>query len=239
MADFFYNLMHPLPNAVMTVVMGVLMIYWLFVFISGAGLEDLDLGFDFDVDIDAPDIDVDADVDVNSDVDSSEPDKDISTEKEPGFFMKFLNFMNVGKVPFMLILSTFKFIVWIGSLITTSLVNVTMWGLWSVLILIPLGFIGLFFTKFATNPMVKLFKEIGYKGEEEIDFLGRAGKMLSNVKDKKIGTAEFLVDGNPIKLNVMSIDGEEIKYGDYVIIADESDDRKIYYVSKEISIRNI
>lgn len=239
MADFFYNLMHPLPNAVMTVVMGVLMIYWLFVFISGAGLEDLDLGFDFDVDIDAPDVDVDADVDVNSDVDSSEPDKDISTEKEPGFFMKFLNFMNVGKVPFMLILSTFKFIVWIGSLITTSLVNVTMWGLWSVLILIPLGFIGLFFTKFATNPMVKLFKEIGYKGEEEIDFLGRAGKMLSNVKDKKIGTAEFLVDGNPIKLNVMSIDGEEIKYGDYVIIADESDDRKIYYVSKEISIRNI
>lgn len=239
MADFFYNLMHPLPNAVMTVVMGVLMIYWLFVFISGAGLEDLDLGFDFDVDIDAPDIDVDADVDVNSDVDSSELDKDISTEKEPGFFMKFLNFMNVGKVPFMLILSTFKFIVWIGSLITTSLVNVTMWGLWSVLILIPLGFIGLFFTKFATNPMVKLFKEIGYKGEEEIDFLGRAGKMLSNVKDKKIGTAEFLVDGNPIKLNVMSIDGEEIKYGDYVIIADESDDRKIYYVSKEISIRNI
>jgi hypothetical protein len=239
MADFFYNLMYPLPNAVMTVVMGVLMIYWLFVFISGAGLEGLDLGFDFDVDIDAPDVDVDADVDVNSDVDSSEPDKDISTEKEPGFFMKFLNFMNVGKVPFMLILSTFKFIVWIGSLITTSLVNVTMWGLWSVLILIPLGFIGLFFTKFATNPMVKLFKEIGYKGEEEIDFLGRAGKMLSNIKDKKIGTAEFLVDGNPIKLNVMSIDGEEIKYGDYVIIADESDDRKIYYVSKEISIRNI
>ncbi|NDV96335.1 hypothetical protein D0T84_15640 [Dysgonomonas sp. 521] len=239
MADFFYNLMHPLPNAVMTVIMAVLMVYWLFVFISGAGLEDLDLGFDFDVDIDVPDVDLDADVDVDSDVDSSEPDKDVSTEKEPGFFMKFLNFMNVGKVPFMLILSTFKFIVWIGSLITTSLVNVTTWGLWSVLILIPLGFIGLFFTKAATNPMVKLFKEIGYKGEEEIDFLGRAGKMLSNIKDTKIGTAEFLVDGNPIKLNVMSIDGEEIRYGDYVIIADESDDRKIYYVSKEISIRNL
>jgi hypothetical protein len=237
MADFFYNLMHPLPNAVMTVIMGVLMIYWLFVFISGAGLEDLDLGFDFDVDIDEPD--VDTDVDADSDIDSSEPDKDVSTEREPGFFMKFLNFMNVGKVPFMLIFSTLKFFIWIGSLITTSIVNVTTWGLWSLLILIPLGVAGLFFTKAATNPMVKLFKEIGYKGEEETDFLGRAGKMLSTIKEKKIGTAEFIVDSNPIKLNVMSIDGEEIKYGDYVIIADESDDRKIYYVSKEISIRNL
>ncbi len=87
--------------------------------------------------------------------------------------------------------------------------------------------------------MVKFFKEIGYKGEEEIDFLGRSGKMLSNIKDKKIGSAEVVVDKNPIKLNVMSIDGSELKYGDYILIADESDDKKIYYVSKEISIRNL
>lgn len=238
MADFFYNLMHPLPNAVMTVIMGVIVVYWLFVFISGAGLEDLDLGFDFDVDIDVPDVDAGVDVDADSDIDTSEPDKDVVTEKEPGFFMKFLNFMNIGKVPFMLVLSTLKFIIWIGSLITTSLVNVTTWGLWSLLILIPISIVALFFTKLATNPMVKLFKAIGYKGEEAIDFLGRSGKMLSTIKDKKIGTAEFFVDSNPIKLNVVSIDGAEINYGDYVIIADESDDGKIYYVSKEISIRN-
>lgn len=87
--------------------------------------------------------------------------------------------------------------------------------------------------------MARLFKELGYKGEEEIDFLGRTGKMTSTIKDKKIGTAEFLIDGNPIKLNVMSIDGAEIRYGDYILIADESDDKKIFFVSKEISIRNL
>lgn len=238
MADFFYNLMHPLPNAVMTVIMAVIVLYWLFVFLSGAGLDDLDLGFDFDVDVEGPEVDVEPNTDI-SDTDTADPEKDAHVEKEPGFFMKFLNFMNVGKVPFMLILSTLKFFVWIGSLITTSLISVASWGLWSLFILIPLGIVGLFFTKLATNPMVKIFKEIGYKGEEEIDFLGRSGKMLSTVKDKKIGTAEFLVDGNPIKLNVISIDGAEIKYGDYVIIADESDDRKVYYVSREISIRNL
>ena len=228
MTDLLHNLLHPLPNAVTTVIMAIMLLYWLFVFLSGAGLEDLDLGFDFDVDVDS---------DVN--VDTAEPDGEIPADKEPGFFAKALSFLNVGKVPFMLIITVFKFILWIGSLITTSVINVVSWGAWSLLILIPLAIVSLFFTKLATNPLVRLFKEIGYKGEDEIDFLGRSGKMLSNIKDEKIGTAEFLVDNNPIKLNVISIDGDEICYGDYVIIADESEDKRIYYVSKEISIRNL
>ncbi|WP_108822332.1 OB-fold-containig protein [Dysgonomonas sp. Marseille-P4361] len=241
MTDFLYNLMHPLPNAIMTVIVGVTALYWLFAFISGVGVDalDIDLDFDFDTDIDTDvdiDTDIDSDIGKNIDIDT---DSNIDVHPEPSVFMKFLNFMNVGKVPFMLLLSTLKFFMWIITLFTTSMVNVTGWGLFSLLILLPIGIIGLFFTKLATNPLVKLFKEMGYKGEAEIDFLGRSGKMLSNIKDQKIGTAEFLVDKNPIKLNVVSIDGQELKYGDYVIVADESDDRRIYYVSKEISIRNM
>ena len=237
MADLFYNLMHPLPNAVMTVIMAVLVVYWLFVLLLGVGFEDLDLGFDFDVD--APDASAEvSEVDADADVDAADSDNEVVAEKSPGFFMKFLNFLNVGRVPFMLILSTFKLISWIGTLITTSLINVTTWGLSSIFILIPIMIIAIFFTKFATNPMVKFFKEIGYKGEEEIDFLGLSGKMLSNIKDEKIGTAEFLIDKNPIKLSVKSIDGAEIKYGDYVVVMDESDDKKYYMVNKEVSIRN-
>jgi hypothetical protein len=210
--------------------MGVLLLYWLFVFVSGAGLEGLDIDLDLDTDVDIPDSDIDTD---------SDSDTDVDTEKAPGFFMRFLNFLNVGKVPFMLVLSTFKFFLWIGSLITTQFIEVTSWGVWSLLILIPIGFVGIFLTRFATNPLVKLFKEIGYKGEEEIDFLGRSGRMLSNIKDKKIGCAEFVIDKNPIKLNVMSIDGSELRYGEYVLVADESEDKKIYLVSKEISMRNL
>jgi len=234
MTELLHNLTHPLPNAVMTVIMAILVVYWLFVFFSGAGLDDLDLGFDFDVDIDTAEPEP-----ADMDADGGADDVEAAQEKEPGFFMKFLSFMNVGKVPFMLILSTLKFFMWVGTLITTSFINVTGWGVLSVFILVPLFFVGLFFTKLSTNPLVRLFKEIGYKGEEAIDFLGRSGKMLSTIQGDKIGSAEFLVDKNSIKLNVKSIDGEEIKYGDYIIVADESDDKKVYLVSKEISIRNI
>lgn len=236
MSDFLYNLMHPLPNGVMTVIMGVLVVYWLFALLTGLGADDLDLGFDFDVDIDGPDVDADVDADIDGDADA---DTEAAVEKEPGFFMKFLSFLNVGKVPFMLIFSTLKFFMWIGSLITTQFIEVGKWGVWSLLILLPLFVIGVFFTRWTTNPMAKFFKEIGYKGEEAIDFLGRSGKMLSTIKDQKIGCAEVVVDKNPIKLNVRSIDGEPINYGDYIIVADESDDKKVFLVSKEISIRNM
>lgn len=232
MTDLFYNLMHPLPNAVMTVIMGVLVVYWLFTFLLGVGLDDLDLGFDFDVDVpDAPDV-AGAPEDIAA-------EHEVAAEKSPGFFIKFLNFMNVGRVPFMLVFSTLKFFMWIGTLLTTSFINVASWGLSSLFILIPIAVVAVFFTKFATHPMVKFFKEIGYKGEEAIDFLGRSGKMLSSIKDEKIGTAEVLVDKNPIKLNVRSLGGSEIKYGDYVVIMDESEDKKYYLVDKEVSIRNL
>lgn len=231
MTDLIYNLMHPLPNAVMTVIVAVLVIYWFFTLLFGIGLDDLDLGFDFDVD--APDVDVDADVDM------VDPEHEVAPEKSPGFFVKFLSFVNIGRVPFMFVFSIFNFLIWIGTLITTKLINVTSWGLSSLFILIPIAITGLFLTKYITNPMVKFFEEIGYRGEEAIDFLGRSGRMLSTIKDHKIGTAEFIVDKNPIKLSVKSLDGSEIKYGDYVIVIDESDDKKHYLVDKEISLRNI
>jgi hypothetical protein len=186
--------------------------------------------------VDVPEADV---PDVDTEIESVDPEHEVAPDKSPGFFIKFLNFVNVGRVPFMLVFSMLKFFMWIGSLITTSVINVTSWGLSSLLILIPIAIIAVFFTKFATNPMVKFFKEIGYRGEEEIDFLGRSGIMLSSIKDEKIGTAEFVIDNNPIKLNVKSLDGAEIKYGDYVVVMDESDDKTYYMVNKEVSIRNL
>lgn len=242
--DLLQTLFHPLPNAVMTILMIIIVVYWLFALIGGLGLDDLDLGFDFDADVDAgfhPPIDINSDADADVDAADSDADGDASSgdKKSGNFFVKFLSFMNVGKVPFMLVFSTLKLFMWIGTLLTTSFVNVTIWGWQSIFILIPIGFICVFLTRYATNPLVKLFKEIGYHGELAIEFLGRSGKMLSSIKGDKIGSAEFMIENNPMRLNVVSHDGEQLNYGDFVVISDESDDGRIYYVTKEISIRNL
>ena len=233
MTDIAQTLFHPLPNAVMTVLMIIMVMYWLFSLLSGID-SDFDFGIDFSPDVDA-DVDIDADIDSDAD---SDADGSSSASGE-GWFMRFINFVNIGKVPFMLVLSTFKLFTWIGSLITTKFVSFDSWGWKSIFILIPIGFIAIFLTKFATQPMVKFYKELGYKGEEPTDFLGRSGKMLSTIKDEKIGTAEFVIDSNPMRLNVKSLNGHELKYGEHVIVEDESADKKIFIVSKEISLDNI
>ncbi len=237
MTDILHTLFNPLPNAVMTVLVGVLALYWLYVMLGGVGFGDLDIGVDFDADVDAgaeiPDVHAgDAAADTDADADS---DSDAPQAKHEGVFAKFLHYLNVGKVPFMLVLSTFKFLTWICTLIATKFIIVDGWGLKSLLILIPMFVVGIFLTKYSTTPMAKFFKQIGYQGEEEIDFLGRSGKMLSSIKGDKIGFAEFIIEQNPMKLNVKSHTGEEIAYGDQVMVTDESDDRKIYFVTKEIT----
>ncbi|MDR2039305.1 MAG: YqiJ family protein [Bacteroidales bacterium] len=230
MTEILHTLFNPLPNAVMTVLMGVIVVYWLFVMLGGAGFGDVDLGIGFG------DVDVDADVEI-PDVDATaDSDSDVPLEKSEGAMSRFLNYLNIGKVPFMLVLSTFKFLTWMCTLITTQFIAMESWGAKSLLILVPMFAIGIVFTRYATKPMVRFFKKIGYQGEEEIDFLGRSGKMLSTIKEQKIGCAEFIIDRNPMKLNVVSHTGEEISYGDTVMVTDESDDRKIYYVTKEITL---
>ncbi|WP_101689455.1 OB-fold-containig protein [Dysgonomonas massiliensis] len=216
MQDFIYNLMHPLPNGIMTVIVAILTIFWIFTLLGGMDMDAIDIGGDVDVDAD-----IDADI------------------GSPSAVSEFLSFLNIGRVPFMLVVTVFMLIIWIGSLIITGVINIEFLGSLSALILIPLAIVSIFLTKLTTAPMAKFFDKIGYRGEEEIDFLGRSGKMTSTIAKDKVGTAEFVVDKNPIRLNVRSIDGEELKYGDYIIIADETPDRKVYLVSKEISLRNI
>ena len=79
------------PNIVFTVLLLVVMLYWVSVFM---GL--LDMG-SFDVDIDV-DMDVDVDVDIDADVDAD-------AEVTGGGLAGILHFFNLGQVPFMVIMN--------------------------------------------------------------------------------------------------------------------------------------
>lgn len=245
MTELLHSFFYPLSNAIMSGFMIVILIYWLFSFL-GIGLGELDFGTDFGTDIDS-DIDVDTHVETDTQPDtnyhgkaSSYPkldDNHVTHENEgDGLFIRFLKFMNVGKVPFMLILSTLKFFTWVGSLITTQFTPVGNWGWKSVFILIPCFIVGAVLTKYATNPLARFLSKTGYQGEERTEFLGRSGRMISTISKDKIGSAEFIIEKNPIRLNVISQSGEEIKYGESVMITDETQDKKFYYVTKEVTI---
>lgn len=223
MIEFFDLLFHPLANAIMTILTSLTALYWVFTFLAGDFLGNLDFGVDFDTDID-----VDADVDI----DGADAGADLN------WMQKTLQFLNVGKVPFMVVFSVFKFIAWIGTLISSIAFDTFSWGWKSILLLIPIFFITIFLTKWATKPLIKIYKQMGYNGEDSHDFIGRVAIMRSVIAANKIGIAELTINKDVIKLNVQSKDGSQIDYNQEVTIIDELKGKNIFLVQKEITLNN-
>lgn len=220
-------LFHPLSNAIMTILTGITAIYWIFTFLVGDVFGDADVDGDFDMHAGyGHDIDADGDA-----------DHDVSTDKP--FLQKALEFVNIGKVPFMIVYSTFKLIAWITTLASSVILGLANWGWKSVLILIPVFVVAFFITRYATKPLVKVYNAMGYNGEEPTDLLGRIALMKSTISGSMIGAAEVKVQSDIIRINVRSKTGDSIPYNAEVMIADESPDKKFYLVVPEVNLSNI
>jgi hypothetical protein len=217
-------LFHPLSNAIMTVLTGVTALYWIITIFAG------DLFGDMDVDADAHGADVDADLDADGDAD------DVG---DKSFFQKALEFVNVGKVPFMMVYSVFKFTAWIITLVSSVLLGLTAWGWASIIILAPVFLVAYVLTRYATKPLIKVYNAMGYHGEEPQELLGRVARMKSTISGDTIGAAEVKIQSDIIRINVRSKTGESIPYDAEVMIADESSDKKFYLVVPEITLSNI
>jgi len=225
MSELMNLLFHPLSNAIMTVLTGVTALYWVTTFITG----DLfgDGGMDTEMPVHGADLDADMDVDAN-DVDIEKP-----------FFQKALEFVNVGKVPFMVVLSVFKFLSWIITLTSSVFFGFAAWGWKSVLVLVPVFLIAYVITRYATKPLIKVYDAMGYNGEEPQELMGRIARMKCSISGETIGAAEVKVQSDIIRINVKSKTGEPIAYGAEVMISDESSDKKVYLVVPEITLSNI
>ena len=219
MTSILQMLFQPLPNAIMTALLGITALYWLLTFISGDFLGDLD-------------VDVETDIGMDVDVDGA-------IASEPSILQKALGFINVGKVPIMLVVSVFKFIAWIFTIATSMIWNLGQWGWKSALILIPIFIISYFLTKVATKPFIKIYHHMGYNGEASHDLIGRIALLKSNIQGDALGAAELNIQNDVIKILVKSKTGAPLKYHAQITLVAESDDKQFYWVLPEINIHNV
>lgn len=215
--DIIHILFNPLPNGIASVLMIIIILYWIFALIGGLGMDDLDLGIDL-----SQDIDIDASIDQDIQVDTG----------SGGGFLQALQFLNLGRVPFMIVFTVFILFLWIVTLVTSYFFDISVLGNWSAFILLPAAIASLFVTGWVTKPLAGFFHQIGYNGEKAINFFGCSGKMLSTIEGDKIGVAEFLIGENLIRLNVKSMESDKILYGESVIIARIPDEGNVYQVIK-------
>lgn len=227
MTEILNLLFHPLPNAIMTFLMGGSLLYWLVTMLLGDGFDFGDSSMDFDG-ADIQDIDAAEGIDGDSDM-----------SQEPSFLSKTMDFINIGKAPLMVIVTVFKFIGWILTMASTLIFNLVDYGWKSVFILIPVFLLSYLLLHYITIPLVKLYKNVGYMGEEPLELLGRSGKMRSTILGDNIGAAEITINSDVIRLHVKSSHGEKINYGEDIILIGESKDKKFFFVERDINLNNI
>ncbi|AZA81319.1 hypothetical protein C1637_01715 [Chryseobacterium lactis] len=211
----FLNVAFSPVNTILSVLLGLSVIYWLFTIITGL---DIDVG-------------IHSDLDVGGDIHA--PDGHIhAPDHNPSGWMHFLKFLNLDIVPVTYFLTLSLLITWLASFYLNYFIPMPVWL--GVLVILPLMIAGMLLTKIILKPLNPFFREINHKGEVAHDFLGREGRLKSNIQDGKIGMMEVFIGSDPMTLMVKSKDGTRLEHGTKVMIVDEEPDKRIYYVQKSM-----
>ncbi len=183
---------------------------------------DVDMGVDMDVDVE-PDIDVDMDVEPDVDVDADvDADADIDTDAEaagPGIILNVLGFLNVGRVPCMVILMSL-FALWgIVGLVCNSIIGVKAVP---PLIGFSLGaafFGSIFGTRYLALGLARLFPA-SERATRYVDLLGLQARITSGRVTTTFGQAVVTApDGSRLNISCRIREGEDtLLRGDEILL---------------------
>lgn len=217
-------------NVWFTAPLALVFIFALFRLIMG-GMDFGDAEVDADADVDV-DVDVDADVDADADVDG-DADTDVDSEGQHGSFIDILGFLNVGRVPVMVVLMSL-FATWgISGLIANALFNVAAnpnWFWASCIVAFLCSFVC---TRYLTFGISKLFPE-SERAVTDVQLLGMRGRVISGQITTTFGTARVQVPDGPaltVNCRIKTAQVNPVK-GDTVILVNYDDEKRIFDVKK-------
>ena len=230
----FLNYLIVSYNVWFTAPIAIVFLLALFRLATGAmDFGDVDTDVDMDADID---IDADVDLDVDADVDA---DMDVHTSAHGSAFGDMFGFLNVGRVPLMIVLMSL-FVTWgISGLIANAFLNIpeNPHRVWiSCIIAFFCCFLG---TRYISIGLSKLFPE-SEKAISDIHLLGLSGRVISGQITTTFGTARVRVPDGPeltVSCRAESDEATPVK-GDTVILVNYDRTRRIFDVKKsEMELR--
>lgn len=197
------------PTGIYTVLIIVLVIFWLFAIL---GALDMDM-FSFDSDIDF-DIDMDADIEI------------------PGF-VGLLHTLGFTGVPFSIVVTVLIFLAWVFSYLVSYFVLPVIPG---VLLKIAVGTIGLVgsfilavpITTKLVAPLRKLALE--NKAKSNKDFLGSHCQVTSLNVDENFGQGRIQTNGASLIISIRMASPNNIKQGDTVRPISFDEQKNVYQV---------
>ena len=227
-------------NIWFTAPLAIVFIFALFRLAMGAmdfGDADADADVDADVDIDADmDIDIDADMDIDADVDvDADVDADVAVDAggQSFSFGDVFGFLNVGRVPLMIVLMSL-FGTWgMTGLIANAVLNVPENPQWVWISCVIAFFCCFVCTRYISLALSKLFPE-SERAVSDVHLLGLSGRVISGQITTTFGTARVQVpDGPELTVSCRAKSDEAIPVkGDTVILVNYDRTKRIFDVRK-------
>ncbi|MBK1829903.1 DUF1449 family protein [Verrucomicrobiaceae bacterium R5-34] len=205
-------------NLPLTVLLGLLIIFWALALIGTFDIDSLD--FDIDTDIDG---DLDTDVSAGS----------------GGFLTAILKFVNATDVPIMMVVSFLSLFMWVISIISNYALNPSQSWIIATGLFIGNFFLSCLLVKLVTSPFKKFFNAFKKGENDDEPVIGRIGTVKSRVIDGKYGQVEIpRQNGAPAIVNCIMGEGHEpLVRGNEVLVYDRDIDRKMF-IARSASMAN-
>ena len=207
-------------NLPFTLLLGGMVLYWLMV---AVGL------LDFDAD-GTPHLSGAGDI-AHSGGSSALDDVHAATEGIQGGIKSALQFLNIGNVPAMIVLSIMSLSLWTFAMIGNHYFNEGS-GMRALVLLVPNILLTVVLTKILTTPLKRLFLELNREYEEHKPVVGRTCVITTNEVTDKFGQAQIDTSGAPLLLNVRTYGDTILTKGESALIIKEDKENNIYTVAK-------
>lgn len=205
----FFNEITSAANLVPTVLLGLVLLYWIMIIVGFIGMDAIDLDLDADVGVDG-----DMDFDVGG----------------PGIFASLTQFLHMQDVPIVIVASFFIIFWWIITVSVNHVINPDQ-GFWiSLAILLPCVVASLLLTKIAITPFARGLKNYDEFQDARERLIGSVTTVTTSAVTPEFGQVELATDGPEITMNARTLPGVKLTKGDAAKIIAYDEQTDIYTV---------
>lgn len=148
-----------------------------------------------------------------------------------GVFKSALQFLNVGNVPAMIVLSIMSLSLWTWAMIGNHYFNEGS-VMRALVLLVPNIALTIVLTKLLTTPLKRFFAALNREYEEHKPVVGRTCVITTNEVNENFGQARIDTSGAPLLINVRTYGGHVLTKGESGLIIKEDTENQLYTVAK-------
>lgn len=194
-------------NLIPTVLLILIVLYWLIAIIGAIGFDILDLDFDLDLDF---------------------------ADGEGPFYALFA-FLKVGELPLMFVVSIIILNFWIIAMFMYYL-PIPVGGRLNSILLIPAFILSVFITRVETFPLRLIFRHTNIEEVNDdlgVTIIGQLCTLKCPVEDGRLGQAEIERDGAPFVINVKAEnEGVSFRKNETAFVIRKDLEKDLYYIVK-------